>query len=71
MKTFVPREKMSKRDRKRLDAERRTLWQFSPVTKVVKSSKVYDRKKQSRNHDTYDAGTVFFVLSALSAAGRC
>ena len=54
---------MSKRARKKLDAERRTLWQFDPVTKVVKSKKVYDRKKQSRNRDVYDAGTVCLSLN--------
>ena len=48
MKSFVPRDKMSKRERKKLDAQNRTTWEFSPVTKIVKSKKVYDRKKQPR-----------------------
>ena len=62
MKTFVPRDKMSKRARKRLDAQNRTTWEFSPVTKIVKSKKVYDRKKQPRNYEPYDSGGCFLIL---------
>ncbi len=61
MKTFVPRDKMSKRARKRLDAQNRTTWEFSPVTKIVKSKKVYDRKKQPRNYEPYDSGGCFLI----------
>lgn len=62
MKSFVPRDKMSKRDRKKLDAQNRTTWEFSPVTKVIKSKKVYDRKKQPRNYEPYDSGGCFLIL---------
>ena len=61
MKTFVPRDKMSKRARKRLDAQNRTTWEFSPVTKIVKSKKVYDRKKQPRNYEPYDSEGCFLI----------
>ena len=61
MKSFVPRDKMSKRARKKLDAQNRTTWEFSPVTKVVKSKKVYDRKKQPRNYEPYDSGGCFII----------
>ena len=63
MKLFVPRDKMSKRDRKKLDAQNRTTWEFSPVTKIVKSKKVYDRKKQPRNYEPYDSGGCFLIPS--------
>ena len=62
MKSFVPRGKMSKRARKKLDAQNRTTWEFSPVTKIVKSKKVYDRKKQPRNYEPYDSGGCFLIL---------
>ena len=62
MKLFVPRGKMSKRARKKLDAQNRTTWEFSPVTKIVKSKKVYDRKKQPRNYEPYDSGGCFLIL---------
>ncbi len=54
MKQFVPRNKMSKRQRKKFDAEKRTLWQVNPTSKVVQSKKIYDRKKQPRNYEPYD-----------------
>ena len=60
-KSFVPRGKMSKRARKKLDAQNRTTWAFSPVTKVIKSKKVYDRKKQPRNYEPYDSGGCFLI----------
>ena len=61
MKSFVPRDKMSKRERKKLDAQNRTTWEFSPVTKIVKSKKVYDRKKQPRNYEPYDSEGCFLI----------
>ena len=42
---FVPRPKLSKKARKELDAQKRTTWAFSPVTKKVESKKIYNRKK--------------------------
>ena len=62
MELFVPRDKMSKRERKKLDAQNRTTWEFSPVTKIVKSKQVYDRKKQPRNYEPYDSGGCFLIL---------
>ena len=61
MKPFVPRDKMSKRARKKLDAQNRTTWAFSPTTKIVKSKKVYDRKKQPRNYEPYDSEGCFLI----------
>ena len=63
MKSFVPRDKMSKRARKKLDAQNLTTWEFSPVTKIVKSKKVYDRKKQPRNYEPYDSEGCFLFVS--------
>lgn len=40
-----PRPKLSKKARKELDAQKRTTWAFSPVTKKVESKKIYNRKK--------------------------
>ena len=61
MKSFVPRDKMSKRARKKLDAQNRTTWGFNPTTKIVKNKKVYDRKKQSRNYEPYDSRGCFLM----------
>ena len=62
MKSFVPRGKMSKSARKKLDAQNRTTWAFSPTTKIVKSKKVYDRKKQPRSYEPYDSEGCFLIL---------
>lgn len=45
MTKFIPRPKLSKKARKELDAQKRTTWAFSPVTKKVESKKIYNRKK--------------------------
>ena len=58
MKQFVPRDKMSKRQKKTLDKQKRAIWSIKPTTKIVKSKKVYDRKKQPRNYEPYDSEAV-------------
>lgn len=63
MKSFVPRDKMSKQARKKLDAQNRTTWGFDPTTKIVKGKKVYDRKKQPRNCEPYDSEGCFLFVS--------
>ena len=45
MAKFVSREKLSKKARKELDNQKRTVWAFSSVTKKVESKKLYNRKK--------------------------
>ena len=46
MPKFIPREKLGKKTRRALDAEKRATWGFSPVTRKVENKKRYDRKKQ-------------------------
>ncbi len=47
-KRFVEREKMSKKQRKALDAQGRKVWELPPVSKKVESRKVYNRKRFDR-----------------------
>ena len=47
MPKFIPREKLGKKARRALDAERRATWGFSPVTRKVENKKHYDRKKSA------------------------
>ena len=65
MKEFVPRDKMSKRQRKMLDAEKRAYWQVNPTTKVVQSKKIYNRKKQPRNYEPYDFRGCFYLPQSV------
>lgn len=44
-KDFVPYEKMSKKERRRLDEAKRSVWPLSPFTRVVPNKKAYDRNK--------------------------
>lgn len=42
---FVEYRKMSKKARKEADRAKRNVWACSPVSKVVPSKKVYNRKR--------------------------
>ena len=46
MEKFIPYEKLSKKEKRRLDAQRRTTWgAFSPITRKPENSKAYNRSK--------------------------
>ena len=51
MKKFIPKEKLGRKARRRLDSERRTTWAFSPVSKKVESKKLYSRKRKAHDRD--------------------
>ena len=55
---FIPKEKLSKKAQRELNAARRTLWVVSPVSKKVESKKVYNRKKSARLYRD-DTGRIF------------
>ena len=62
MARFVPKDKLSKKAQKELNRQRRTMWDFSPVTKTVDSKKLYNRKRNAR--DRYDDyGTSIFLFT--------
>ena len=58
MAGFVPKDKMSKKAQKELNRQRRTMWDFNPVSRAVDSKKLYNRKKNTR--DRYDYGASVF-----------
>ena len=46
MDKFVPYEKLSKKMKRQLDAEKRGSWYgLNPITRKPKNAKAYDRKK--------------------------
>ena len=45
MEQFIPKDKMSKKEKKKLDEENRVTWEFSPFTRIIPNKKAYDRKK--------------------------
>ena len=42
---MISKSKMSKKERAKLDREKRVTWEFSPITRVKQSKKIYNRKK--------------------------
>ncbi|MBE6934761.1 MAG: hypothetical protein E7462_06945 [Ruminococcaceae bacterium] len=49
MEKFIPYEKLSKKEKRKLDAAKRSTWgEINPVTRKPQSSKAYNRNK-SRN----------------------
>lgn len=66
-KKFVPYEKMSKKERKKLDSAKRRDWNgVNPVTRVLdKNSKKYSRKIKHKNSRPESIGRLFdyyFIL---------
>ena len=45
MPKFIPREKLGKKARRALDAERRATWGFSPVTRKVENKSTTTARK--------------------------
>jgi len=61
MKNFVPYEKLSKKEKRRLDNLKRVTWnEMSPVTRVAKNEKIYNRKRTRKYDDGYTFGSFIF-----------
>ena len=66
MAKFVSRKKLSKKARKELDNQNRTVWAFSPITKKVESKKLYNRKKSAHAwKDDFGMSAFLFDWNAL------
>ena len=64
MEKFIPYEKLSKKEKRRVDALRRGSWgSCNPVTRRPASSKAYNRKK-ARNWERENAGSGSFFFCA-------
>ncbi len=73
MNQFLPREKMSKREKRALDEAKRASWNgINPVTRKNENKKTYNRKKSPRWQ--YDDSTGIFLCvkrrSAFAAIRR-
>ena len=73
MEKFIPYEKLSKKEKRKIDQAGRQTWgELNPVTRKPTNSKAYNRNK-SRNwkyeyHEASGSGT-FYLHSRLSLAG--
>lgn len=59
MENFIPYEKLSKKRKKELAAERRVRWDRSPVTRRPANPRAYDRRKARK--ETQDEPFVLFL----------
>lgn len=65
MQPFLPREKMSKRDKRALDEKKRVGWDgINPVTRKIENKKTYNRKRSPRWYN--DDSTGIFVIDRLA-----
>lgn len=55
MKAFIPKEKLSKKARRALNAQSRKMWAISPVSRRSGTNKAYDRKAP-RTREEYPEG---------------
>ena len=68
MSPFIPREKLGKKAKRKLDRSRRRGWaETNPVTRIIENKKHYNRKKPSNRYE--DDGTRVFHLISCYAAG--
>jgi len=65
MDKYIPKEKLGKKARRNLDAERRSTWgAINPITRKSKNEKAYNRIKARREMDFYPGG--LFCFSPLT-----
>lgn len=61
MEKFIPYEKLSKKEQRKRDAQRRGSWQgISPVTRRPENPKAYNRRKAQKWKD--DSSSVPFCF---------
>ena len=69
MEKFIPYEKLSKKEKRKVDAAKRNTWgELNPVSRKPQNSKAYNRNK-TRNwmrdgHET-NSGTSYYWLQQL------
>ena len=63
MEKFIPYEKLSKKEKRRIDQARRQTWgDLNPVTRLPMNSKAYNRKKsQAWKRELPPAACDFFL----------
>ena len=70
MEKFIPYEKLSKKEKRKVDAARRSTWgDLNPTTRKPQNSKAYNRNKarnwKRENHES-NSGNYFSCLGDLS-----
>ena len=72
MEKFIPYEKLSKREKRKIDQARRQTWgELNPVTRKPENSKAYNRNKTrnwKREYHEPVPGLSFFLNSDISSS---
>ena len=65
MEKFIPYEKLSKKEKRKIDQARRQTWgELNPVTRKPENSKAYNRKRtQEWKKELPDLRPLFYILS--------
>ena len=63
MEKFIPYEKLSKKEKRKMDLDKRQTWgELNPVTRKPENSKAYNRKRtQDWKKELPNPASVFFV----------
>ena len=74
MEKFIPYEKLSKKEKRKLDLAKRQTWgDLNPVTRKPENSKAYNRNKArdwKREYHETSSGCFFIYLTSCSPYGR-
>ena len=69
MEKFIPYEKLSKKEKRKMDLAKRQTWgELNPVTRKPENSKAYNRNKArnwKRDHHEASSGTFVCMLDSL------
>ena len=70
MEKFIPYEKLSKKEKRKIDQARRQTWgELNPVTRKPANSRAYDRNKArnwKREIHATGSGSLFYTFSTGS-----
>ena len=70
MEKFTPYKKLSKKQRRVRDAERRECWAISPVTRKPANPRAYSRKKAQKRYDDGSSFCAFFFTNGSGEGSR-
>lgn len=63
MERFIPKQKLSKKAKRELDARLRQTWSISPVSRASKNKKAYDRKTPRRLEEDLTSDRAFYYAA--------
>ena len=62
MRKYIPYEKLSKKEKRKIDTLKRNTWgELNPITRKPKNSKAYSRKKNQYWKDELHSTDSFFA----------